>query len=170
MMCYYLNIQFQGQRVKLAKIPTERSKIPCVLYTRLARKQHSFGLWIWKDPVISWATVGHLWRRHTRHIKWPHGPRYMEQSPSWAANRFAASQEIPRILWQPKVHYHRHKSPPPVPLLSQLDPVHTPTLHFLKIQVKYLLILCETVLRFWMAIKSSPRNYGLERTSNVDCN
>ena len=102
MMCYYLNIQFQGQRVKLAKIPTERSKIPCVLYTRLARKQHSFGLWIWKDPVISWATVGHLWRRHTRHIKWPHGPRYMEQSPSWAANRFAASQEIPRILWNPR--------------------------------------------------------------------
>jgi len=26
----------------------------------------------------------------------------MEQSPSWEANRFSASQEIPRILWNPK--------------------------------------------------------------------
>jgi hypothetical protein len=28
----------------------------------------------------------------------------MEQSPSWEANRFSVSQEIPRILWNPKVH------------------------------------------------------------------
>jgi hypothetical protein len=59
----------------------------------------------------------------------------VEQSPSWEANRFAASQETPRILQNPKVHYHSHKCPPPVPILSQLDPVHTTTFHYLKVHL-----------------------------------
>ena len=29
----------------------------------------------------------------------------MEQSPSWEANRLSASQEIPRLSWNPKGHY-----------------------------------------------------------------
>jgi len=35
----------------------------------------------------------------------------MVQSPSWAADWFAASQEIPRISRNPKVHYRTHKRP-----------------------------------------------------------
>jgi len=53
----------------------------------------------------------------------------MVQSPFWEANWFAASQEIPRTSWNPKVHYHTHKRLPPIPILGQPNPVHIPTSH-----------------------------------------
>jgi len=57
----------------------------------------------------------------------------MVQIPSWETNRFAASQEIPRISRNPKVHYLTHKRPPLVPILGQPSPVHIPTTHLLEI-------------------------------------
>ena len=57
----------------------------------------------------------------------------MVQSP-WEANWFAASQEIPCISRNPKVHYHTHKRPPTVSILGQPNPVHISTSHLLEIQ------------------------------------
>jgi hypothetical protein len=56
----------------------------------------------------------------------------MEQSPSRGANRFSDTQENPCILWNAKFHYRIHNSPPHVPILSQIDPIHVPPIPFLE--------------------------------------
>jgi hypothetical protein len=61
----------------------------------------------------------------------------MEQSPSWEASRSSASQEIPRVLWNPKVHYRTHKSP------HEISVINTNTLKALKF------ILSKIQTLFW---------------------
>jgi hypothetical protein len=72
-------------------------------------------------PLLYWNSL------HNTSIRNPYS---MEQSPSWEANRFADSQQILRILRNPKFHYRIHNCPPPVSTLTQLNPVHTSTCHF----------------------------------------
>jgi hypothetical protein len=49
----------------------------------------------------------------------------MELSYSSEIASYVATQELPSILRNPKVHYRVHKIPPPVSTLSQISPVYT---------------------------------------------
>jgi len=40
-------------------------------------------------------------------------------------NSFSASQEIPQILWNPKIHYHVHNSFTLVSVLRQINPIQS---------------------------------------------
>jgi hypothetical protein len=77
-------------------------------------------------PPCSLAYVHHIWRDITIS---------MELYPSWEAASCAATQELLSILWKPKFHYRVHKSPAPIPVLSQISPIHTTPFYLSKIHL-----------------------------------
>jgi iron-sulfur cluster repair protein YtfE (RIC family) len=76
----------------------------------------------------------------------------MEQSPSWEADSLSAGQVIPRFLHNLKVHYHVHKIPQLVPILRQVNPVHTVTPYF-----------CNSVGEYGLYHVFMLRNYAMYR-------
>ena len=56
----------------------------------------------------------------------------MKLSPYGETKNFSASPEISCILWNQKVHYYVHDSPPFVPVLSRIIPKHALSSHYLR--------------------------------------
>jgi hypothetical protein len=59
----------------------------------------------------------------------------MEISPSWEAARRVDTQELPSVLWNSKVNYCVRKSPPLVPILRKINPVHTTPSYLAKLHL-----------------------------------
>ena len=109
----------------------------CSLRAELLKQEYEHSVIIFDNHCFSRVTI----------VRWarlnfvPHVHRLsclsyltipMEQSTFWEANRYSASQEIPRILWKSKAHYRT------VTILSQTNPIHTPS-KFLKIHFSVIL-------------------------------
>ena len=79
-----------------------------------------------------------------------------EHSRSWEADPFSSSQEIPRILWNPKIYYGI-RNVCPLPALSQINPFHAPS-HFLKIHFNIILLSTLSSYKLSLSFMFSHQN------------
>jgi hypothetical protein len=101
--------------------------------------------------TITWPSQ----KEHRRHLKWNkvHGAKSF-----WEAKSFSTSQQIHRILWNPKVHYRTHKRQQTLSILSQSNPVHASPSHYLKIHFNITLPFTTRFSKWSPSLKSPHQN------------
>jgi hypothetical protein len=63
----------------------------------------------------------------------------MGPGSSWGTASRSDTQEFPEILWNLKLNYRVQKIPPLVPILNQINPIHTTPFYFSKINFNIIL-------------------------------
>ena len=88
-----------------------------------------------------------------------------QQSPSAGATRLSACQEIRRTLWKPKVNHRVHRSLSPVPILSQMNPVHILSSYFFMMHLSVILPSMTSSSKWPLSLRSPHQTPA--RTSPV---
>jgi hypothetical protein len=111
--------------------PNSYCVVCCVGYIVLLHQPFLF--YLKKISWPSWLPSSHQHHTIINTHTHTHTHITLEESPSWEANSRSPSEEISRLLWNPKVHYRFHNSPLLVPILSQMNKVHNSPLCVSKI-------------------------------------
>ena len=82
----------------------------------------------------------------------------MEQSSFWEVNRSSAAQEIRRALWKGEGWLLHSNTPPPFPVLRQVNRVQAPLSHFLKIHFCIILQSTPRPSKWSLSLKSPHQN------------
>jgi hypothetical protein len=98
---------------------------------QVAMKCSRYSPFFWNSQCICTRTFGNRPQKYIALLSY----LLMELSPYWEAANFTATHELPSILRNSKVHHRVHKSPPLVPIRSQIDPVHTIPTHLRSILI-----------------------------------
>jgi hypothetical protein len=83
----------------------------------------------------------------------------MEHNPYSETNSCSANQEISHLLLNLKVHYRVHKCPPLDPILSYLNPFHSFTFYFSKINFNVILPSTTKSRKWSLLFRFSDRNF-----------
>jgi hypothetical protein len=89
----------------------------------------------------------------------------MKENPSWEANNCSAGQEIPCLLWNPEVHFCVHRSPPVVPILSQINLMPAFPLYLFKIHSNILLLSMLWSSQWSLSFRFSDQNVCISHHS-----